>query len=135
MFNEPDTTTTTTTTEATNGTSTRTADQQAVEILRDTTTVEATAVAEGTAQPLTDATPQQFAQPELTTFEAQGAEATAPGTGTGSSSRRRRPREDPDGQRDDEAIRAVFGTQADDFDSGILSGQEAAAQSLDDLRF
>lgn len=100
-------------------------------VLTDTTTVEATTTAQGQAQAVTEATPQQFAQPEVTTFETQVTELNAPGTSLGQGSRRRPRRDEPDPENDEEANLLAFDTDTDAFGSGILSGSDAVDSLFD----
>lgn len=89
-------------------------------------------------QPQTEAvetTAEQFANPEVTAFESPTVEATAPGTGVGNNTSRRPRDPDPEEESDDEPVPVGFGFDADDIDSGLLSGDEAADDVFGDLRF
>lgn len=127
--------TTTTETGGVTDSATDTGTDSGTDVLTDTTTVQASATAQPQAQAVTEATPQQFAQPEVTTFETQVSEPTQPGTSTGQGSRRRPRRDEPDLETDDDPFSATFGIDEDEFGSGILSGQQAAAETFEDLGF
>ena len=89
-------------------------------------------------QPQTEAVEtigEAFANPEVTAFESPTVEATAPGTGVGNGTGRRPRDPDIEEEFDEEPVPVGFGFNADDIDSGLLSGSEAADDVFGDLRF
>ena len=82
-----------------------------------------------------EATPQAFASPELVAFESPTVEVTGPGSGLGSGQGRRPRDPEPDEENEEQPDPVGFGFDADQFGSGLLSGEAAADDVLGDLRF
>jgi hypothetical protein len=116
------------------GTGTDTGTEPVQEPLTASTVVSDVAGTQPQAEAL-EATPQAFASPELVAFESPTVEVTGPGSGLGSGQGRRPRDPDLDEEGEEEPDPVGFGFDADQFGSGLLSGEAAADDVLGDLRF